>query len=537
MQFNNESARRSEEEYIKDKGLLIDYDEIAQRGMMTKEELLISKWYGVYQQRQSGDHMARIVIPGGKLTTSDARAIAEASKNFASGYISITTRQALQLHKLQLSQLPDFFKFIKHNNLSTFHGCGDVVRTIPACPLAETCKHARLNVLPYAVKALKTLTDMRNLDNLPRKLKINFSGCNASCGQTYMNCVGVNAIEGNVNGQIVKGFKVVIGGGMGWKAFVGQELFGFVKEDAIIDVLRAIALLFRDYGNRYNRAKSRLKFVLDNSGIEKCRELVLKYLAEEHKNTDDIIIQTVEDIHQDSLPERPLTEQDPVGTDNKVSVRILIPKGELTAESLIFIANLADRYGNKNIYTDNRQNLMIHGVDPSDVVNVKKEIALLEYKTDGYFGLDDIVCCTGTTYCPKAVTETRKLFDKIHTLVSQPKYASIRYNGIINITGCPNSCSPYRIADIGFRGAKVRDAQQGTVEGYEVLIGGDQRTHGVKVGDYSTDACVTLIEKILDSYLAESDTFKFINDFVRSKDIVFFRDLVEQQHCYTDDKI
>ncbi|HMA65489.1 MAG: nitrite/sulfite reductase [Fibrobacterota bacterium] len=525
MQLYNESLRRSDEEFIKEQGLTIDYNAIAQREVMTKEELLISKWYGVYQQRQSSDHMARIVIPGGKLTTSAARAIAEASKKFASGQISITTRQALQLHKLQLSQLPDFFRFIKENNLSTFHGCGDVVRTIPACPLAETCTYARINVLPYAVKALKTLTEMHDLDNLPRKFKINFSGCNASCGQTYMNCVGVNAIEGNVDDHIVKGFKVVIGGGMGWKAFVGQELFGFVTEDSIIDVLRAIALLFRDHGDRFNRAKSRTKFIVDNLGINKCREIILANLVNEHKTTDGIIIDTIDDIHQESIPARPLTEQDPVGTDGKVSVRILIPKGELTADSMFSIANLADLYGNTNVYTDNRQNLEIHGVSPSDVVTLKKEISLLNYKTDGNFGLDDIACCVGTTYCPRAVTETHSLFDKVHQLVSQQKYASIRYNGIINITGCPNACSPYRIADIGFRGARVRD-EQGVVEGYEVLIGGDQIAHGVKIGEFTTDICVTLTEKILDSYLAESSTFKYINDFVRSKDITFFQNLL-----------
>jgi ferredoxin-nitrite reductase len=528
MQFNNEPSRRSEEEYIKDQGLFIDYDEIARRGKMSKEELLISKWYGVYQQRQSGDHMARIVIPGGKLTSSDIRAIAEASKNFASGHISVTTRQALQLHKLQLSQLPDFFRFIKKNNLSTFHGCGDVVRTIPACPLAETCKHARINVLPYAVKALKTLTDMRDLDNLPRKFKINFSGCNASCGQTYMNCVGVNAIEGIINGQIVKGFKVVIGGGMGWKAFVGQELFGFVKEDAIIDVLRAIALLFRDYGDRYNRAKSRIKFVVDTLGIEKCREIVLKFLSDEHKNSDGIIIETVEDIYQSLLPIRPLTEQDPVGTDGTVSVRILIPKGELTADSLISIADLADRYGNTNVYTDNRQNLEIHGVNPTDVAALKKAIAVLNYKTDGYFGLDDMVCCVGTTYCPKAVTETRKLFDKLHPVITQSKYASIRYKGIINITGCPNSCSPYRIADIGFRGAKIRE-EQGVTEGYEIILGGSQTLHGEKLGDLKFEDCIAVTEKILDSYVKEQGAFPFLNDFIRSKDISFFKEMINNE--------
>ena len=158
MQFKMQFERRSEEEYIKDQGLVIDYDEIARKGKMSKEEALISKWYGVYQSRQQGNHMARIVVPGGRITSSQARKIAEVSDTYAEGLLSITTRQAIQLHFLQVGALPDLMRDIAPEGLSTFHGCGDVTRTIAACPLAETCRYRRINVLPHAIATMKYLT-------------------------------------------------------------------------------------------------------------------------------------------------------------------------------------------------------------------------------------------------------------------------------------------------------------------------------------------------------------------------------------------
>ncbi len=130
MQYKMDFRRRSEEEYIKDNGMFIDYDEIARKGKMSKEEALISKWYGVYQSRQAGDHMARIVVPGGKVNTAQARVVAEASRKYSYGLISITTRQALQLHFLQLGILPNFMRELATVGLTTFHGCGDVTRPI-----------------------------------------------------------------------------------------------------------------------------------------------------------------------------------------------------------------------------------------------------------------------------------------------------------------------------------------------------------------------------------------------------------------------
>ena len=407
MQFKMQFERRSEEEYIKDQGLVIDYDEIARKGKMSKEEALISKWYGVYQSRQQGNHMARIVVPGGRITSSQARKIAEVSDKYAEGLLSITTRQAIQLHFLQVGVLPDMMRDIAPEGLSTFHGCGDVTRTIAACPLAETCRYRRINVLPHAVATMKYLTSCRDLDNLPRKLKINFSGCSANCAQPYMNCIGITAVTRDHNGTPENGFRISIGGGMGWKAYVGQDLFGFVPEDAIRDYCRAIALLYRDHGDRFNRTTSRLKVVVARLGIEKCREIVRENLQQEQKEINNSVAEPVSDIGT-PYPARPLTEEDPVGTDGAVTVRIIVPKGELGSPALRRIAELSEIYGNQRIYTDNRQNLSLHGVASNKVEELKAEIHQLGFVTDGFFGLTDMVTCVGTTYCPKAVTTTRR---------------------------------------------------------------------------------------------------------------------------------
>lgn len=522
MQFQKDFRRRSEEEYIKDAGLYIDYDEIAKKGKMSKEEALVSKWYGVYKSRQEGDHMARVVVPGGKVNTAQVRVVSELARKYSKGLISVTTRQALQLHMLQVGVLPDMMRELAPVGLSTFHGCGDVVRTIAACPLAETCKYRRVNVLPYAQEAMRELNNMRDLDNLPRKYKISFSGCSANCAQPYMQCNGLIAVTKNENGIQKDGFKMVIGGGMGWKAYVAQELFSFIPKERYLDVIRATALLYREHGDRFNRTTSRLKVVVDNYGIDKCRDIVIEFLQKEGKSTEGLEWGKVEYIGE-NIPKRPLVEEDPIGTDNLTIIRIIIPKGEIHADNFDAFAEIAEKYGNQNLYTDNRQNLSIHGVEEKNINKVKEAIKTLGFRTEGFFGIRDIVSCVGTTYCPKAVSGTRKLYDQILKLTQDSKYDSIEKQGFINITGCPNSCSPYRIADIGFRGMRIRGEEEGAVEGYEMLIGGDEKAHGKKVGDFKSEDIPYIVRDLLDLFLEENKTDETIGEFVNRKGLTYVK--------------
>lgn len=495
MQWKNDFSRRSEEEEIKSHGLTLDFSEIARRGSMSKEEKLIGKWYGVYASRQAGQHMARVVLPGGVLSTTQARNIAGVAERHGQGRLNLTTRQAIQFHGLKAAALPDVFRELAEEGNTTFHGCGDVVRAVTSCPLAETCPYKRLNVRPWAIRTQKALNDSRDLDNLPRKFKITFSGCPAACAQPYMNCVGNIAVLRD--GE--PGFKVVIGGGMGWEAYVARELFSFVPETQIIPVIRSIALLYRDHGDRFNRQKSRLKVVVARLGIEACRNIVIENLRREGADTSRLSWAAFEEAGM-PVPERPLAMNSCLGSDGKGIVRIMVHQGEMNHSQFRGLAELADIYGDQKLYTTNRQNVEIHGIEPGKIGAVEQGARDLGFEVEGFYTLRDMVSCVGTTYCPKAVATTRALHDLLQPVVRNPLFDAIQKYAIINITGCPNSCSPYRISDLGFRGMRIRE-ESGSVEGFELMLGGDQRKHGHKLGDFKTMDIPEVVERILKAFL------------------------------------
>lgn len=501
MAYKMEFLLKSEDEYVKDAGLVIDFDEIARRGALSKAEKTVAKWYGIYASRQPGNHMARVVTAGGVMTSAQARNLAVISEKYGQGILNLTTRQAVQFHWLKVGNLADMLRGLAVEGSTTMHGCGDVTRPITACPLAETCPYARTNVLPWSQKAQKLLGSARDLDNLPRKFKISFSGCSGGCAQPYINCVGFVAVQKGVGEAKRVGFQVVAGGGLGWDPYVAQELFSFIPEERCLDVARAVALAYRDHGDRFNRATSRLKFVVERDGIDALRGWVLEHLTNEGKSVDGLETSPFADTGV-PVPDRPLTTlpSSPQAPDGTVAVDIRVPQGELTFRQMAAVADLAETYGDQRVRTTNRQNLSIHGVDPRRAEALRTEVRALGLFTDGFHGLRDIVPCVGTTYCPKAVAETRALHDLLVPVVSQAKYAGIDQKALINIAGCPNSCSPWRIADLGFRGMRIRE-EEGSVEGFEMRIGGNQRALGQFLGEFKTTDLPNVVETVLDTFL------------------------------------
>lgn len=525
MQRKLEKKLRSDEEIIKDMGLILDYDEIARKGSMSREEAAISKWYGIYASRQPGNHMARVVVPGGRLTSVQARALAQIADEYSLRRVSFTTRQAVQFHGLQLKKLPHFLREIAAAHMTTFHGCGDVTRNVAACSWASVCPYRRFDVLPYAQETSAFLSSCRDLDNLPRKFKITFSGCLGDCGQPHINCIGLVAVarKGN-NGDLEYGFKVNIGGGLGWRPFQAQPLYSFVPRELAARVCRAIGILFRDHGDRYIRMYARLKFVVHRLGIDKCRDLVNSILQAENVDISRISNEPFEEVGA-IPPVRPQCIENVIGTDGLAIQRIMIPKGELESKSLARIAELADIYGDKYLYTNNRQNLELHGIRPEDLVTLKQEIEKLGLRTSGFYGLSDIVACVGTTYCPLAVTCTHEMFDLLQKVVADPKYASLQEKAVINISGCPNSCAQYRIADIGMRGLRIRE-KQGSVEGYQITLGGTENHFGDILGDFKNADCVRVIQTVLDTLLA-ANTSETLAEHVARVGMARYREAVE----------
>ena len=501
MQRRITNLRRSDDEVVKEGGLLLDFDEIARHGKMALEESKVAKAYGIYTTRHPNYFMARIVVPGGVLTTSQVRGLSKIIEAYAQGRICLTTRQAMQLHYLRLGDIAPMMRELAKLSLTTFHGCGDNIRNTAACPWASVCPHRRFDVLPYALKTVELINSSRDLDNLPRKYKLTYSGCEGNCAQPAINCVGIVAIvRKRPEGGQQPGFRVMIGGGMGPRPRVAELLYGFVPRDKIQPLCRAITMFYRDYGDRFDRSMARLKVVVDRLGICQCRTIVERFLDAEDVDYGEFEKQFVEDSGP-AVPARPMAEPRPTSDDGKAIARIMVPKGEIDFHSLKRVAELSERYGDKYVYTTNRQNFEIHGVDPGKLSEIQVEIETLPVMSGTWFGLDDIVPCVGTTYCPLAVSETRRMYDMLQSVVKREKYDAVRDKAVINITGCPNSCSPYYIADIGLRGMRIREGQ-GSAEGYEIRLGGTQERFGEVLGEFKSEDCPRVIEAVLDAFTA-----------------------------------
>jgi len=526
VQRNLDKTLRGDEEIIKSCGLILDFDEIARKGGMTREEGAISKWYGIYGSRQAGTHMARVVIPGGKISSVQARALARLADRYASGQVAFTTRQSAQFHQLKLADLAPFLREIQAAGMTTFHGCGDVTRNVAACPWASICPHRRLDVLPYAQETAARLSASRDLDNLPRKYKITFSGCLGACGQPNINCVGAIAVRRRLeDGREESGFQVNIGGGLGWQALLAQPLYSFVPADSIAPLCHAIGVLFRDHGDRYSRMHARLKFVVQRKGMDECRRLIEAILDAGGVERSRFIAEPFEDAGA-PVPERPLRECCPVGTDGCAIQRVKIPRGEIDGSALFRLAELSEVFGDKHIYSTNRQNLEIHGVGLERAAALKTEIAALGFESDGFFGLTDMVTCVGTAYCPLAVTRTHALFDALQAIVYEDRYRPIRGLATINISGCPNSCGQYHVADIGFRGLRVRELT-GSAEGYRITLGGDETHLGELAADFlKFEDVLRATRAILDTFLA-TDPGETLSSQVHREGLDRYRQSIE----------
>ena len=500
MQRRITNLRVSDDEVVKEGGLLLDFDEIARHGKMGLEESKVAKAYGIYTTRHPNYYMARIVVPGGVLTTSQVRGLSKLIEAYAQGRICLTTRQALQLHYLRLGDIAPMMRDLAGYGLTTFHGCGDNIRNVAACPWASVCPHRRVDVLPYALKTAELLNACRDLDNLPRKYKITYSGCQGNCAQPAINCLGIVAIvRRRPDGREQAGFRVTMGGGMGWKPRVAELLYGFVPKEKIQPLCHASTMLYRDRGDRFDRSMARLKVVVERLGIARCREIVEGFLEAEGIDHGDFEREFVEDSGP-AVPSRPMAEARPRSDDGQAIAPIMVPKGEIDFHSLKRVAELSERYGDKYVYTTNRQNFEIHGIDPDKLPDLEAEIGTLPVIGGKPFGLEDIVPCVGTTYCPLAVSETRRMYEMLQSVVTRAKYDAIRDKAIINITGCPNACSPYYIADIGLRGLRIRQAQ-GSAEGHEIRLGGTQERFGEVLGDFKSEDCPRVVEAVLDVFM------------------------------------
>lgn len=442
---------------------------------------------GIYAQRGQVRYMTRIKVPGGGLTPEQMIKIADLSEKYGNGIPHVTSRQDVQLHNVTLEDTAKAIGELLEVGLTTRGGGGNTVRNITACPDAGVCGLEVFDVSPYAPAFTEFFLTHAKAYTLPRKFKIAFSGCSDDCSLSTVNDVGFIAKKKAVEGVEKRGFRVYAAGGMGAKSRVAELIEDFIPEEDAIYVAEALMLLFDKYGNRKNKHKARLRFVIDKLGRDEFIKRYREELAAVKKDGPRNI-----DLKQRAVPEKNLSSElkeiPPVsdkGFDlwRRTNVRpqkdegyyfakIRLPLGDISAENFRNLAAIAGRFGEGNIRTTHDQNIMVRWLKGSEVYPFYQALSEIGLAAYGAGGPSDILSCPGASTCNLGLCLSKNLSTVVTEKLEGSGLPIEAMQDIkIRVSGCPNSCGQHPIGGIGLFGAAKRSGER-MAPHYNILLGG-----------------------------------------------------------------
>jgi sulfite reductase beta subunit-like hemoprotein len=453
---------------------------------------------GVYGQRQGGtNQMVRIKLPAGTITPEQLDMMGHIAETFSRGWGHITTRQNVQVHYVELTRVPEMMRLIGSVGLTSREACGDTVRNVMACHLAGACPHEVLDVTPWAEAAYEHFVRNPLGQRLPRKFKINFSGCSSDCGQAMFNDAGVIAVSRTLeDGTVEQGFRVFIAGGLGATPHPAMALEDFTTREGLLPTVEAILRVFEQTGNRDNKLRARLKWVVDQLGIDEVRRRVLKVrhtlpasstwpggipqIVQKAGDAPAGRSSTVEATAVGQGVAVAITPRDPYGrwvatsvvrgaANNSVSAVAYAALGDITASQFRSLASIQRELG-ADVRLSNRQNVVFRGLTEAQLPVLYARLEAIGMARPGAELARDVVACPGADTCNIAVTQSRGLAAAIGEELEAQGLAEV--DGVrINISGCTNSCGQHHASDIGFFGAERR-AHGKSAPGYQMLLGG-----------------------------------------------------------------
>jgi sulfite reductase (ferredoxin) len=453
--------------------------------------------HGIYGQRQPGVQMVRVKIPFGGLTANQLRRLAELADRYTTGVGHVTTRQDIQLHFAQLKDVPTIMRGLAEVGLTTREACANTVRNVTACHLAGICPGELFDVTPYAkTVALHLLRNPLN-QSLPRKFKIAFSGCRHDCALTPIHDIGLLAIRA---ADGTPGFKMLVGGGLGSAPRIAQPLREFVPMDQLISSIEAVIKVFDALGNRKNRNKARMKFVIEKLGFEEFkRRWEAAYASLGHNRSTEEALHLLR--HQDDpgplIMPHPISCAKPGNGANghgehgseaaylnwkranavpqkQPGYRAAIIKlqtGDLTSSQMYAVADLAETYANGNLRTTINQNLILRWVPESRLRALFEELLSIGLGDPGAEQVEDIIACPGTDTCGLGITSSKGLARAMAEVLPPGQVPDDLKGVTVKISGCHNSCAQHHIATIGLHGVGKRLGNH-VAPHYELHLGG-----------------------------------------------------------------
>ena len=422
-----------------------------------EEELVRLKWYGLYHDKPKvGSFMLRIKVPAGVLSPRAVRAIGEVSVRYGEGSAELSTRQNVQLHFVRLPEVPAILEHLTAAGLTTAGACGDAVRNITGCPLEGVLAGEAFDVSPVVEEAADAFYGHPLYMDLPRKQKITVSACPAQCDMPEINCI---ALLGVVRDG-VPGFAVRVGGGLSTVPRLSRDLGVWVPAGAAVDVLRALLDTWReDRRYRISRVKARMKFWVDDRGVEGIRALVEERLGTRL---------------QDGAAPEPAGFADHIGVheqkDGRFHVGVPVPLGLTSGEQLVAIASLAEGSGG-DVRLTKQQNLILANVPSAQIDGVVAALADLGLPVDANRMRATAIACTGEPHCNYSVTETKGRLKGLLAHLEERWGTSI--DGFqVNLDGCPHACALHWVGDIGLMGTTSREPVEGTKQAFDLFLRG-----------------------------------------------------------------
>ncbi|MBI2105025.1 MAG: nitrite/sulfite reductase [Candidatus Omnitrophica bacterium] len=488
--------------------------------------------------------MVRVKVPAGRLTSDQFERLAELARDFATGRAHVTTRQDIQLYEVPIARTPDLLRRLEEVGLTSREACGNSVRNVTACPFAGVCADELFDVTPYALAITRHFLRNPLSQSLPRKFKISVSGCRHDCAMAPIHDLGIVAASHGENGHAAYGFTLYAGGGLGALPRSADALEPFTPIQQLLPTSEAIVRVFNQHGERKNRQRARMKFLIERVGLAEFQRLVFAERAALLKDLSRFpplpepqpleatsSPETLPPVGMAALRRWLATNARPQRQAGHWIVTVRLPLGDLNVHQMRELAELARWCSRGELITTQWQDLCLPWVESGQLERLYDQLAEIGLALPEAERIQDITACPGADTCQIGITSSRGLARALTELLERPDYRTEDLAGIrIKISGCPNSCGQHHIADIGLFGS-AKSLNGRLVPHYQLLLGGglaDGAAHfGQPVVKLPAKRVLPAVERLLGHYREQRADHEPFRTFVERVGLSSLQEVLE----------
>jgi len=501
---------------------------------------------GVYGQRQPGVQMIRIKLPFGRVSSDQLRRISKVSEEYSTGRLHITTRQDIQIHYVSLDRTPELWAELERDDVTLREACGNTVRNVTASETAGIDPNEPFDVTPYADATFKYFLRNPICQEMGRKFKMAFSSSDEDTSLSYLHDLGFIPKVKTENGVEVRGFKVLLGGGLGSQPRHADKVYEFLETDQIIPFIESVLRIFDRHGERARRNKARMKFLVKDLGLEAFLELVeqekkaLPYASYPIEASIYEATQSLPNPPKAVLEEEPgldfelwkLTNVLPQKQKGFVSIGVRVSLGDFYIDQARKLADLVEKYANSEVRFTLRQNFLIRDVRVDLAPYFYQELKKMGLAERGYNTLVDITACPGTDTCNLGISSSTGIAVELEKVIlgEYSKYLKNK-DLVIKISGCMNACGQHNMAHIGFQGMSMKFGKI-VIPALQVLLGGGNLGDGKgrfadKVTKIPSKRGPEALRVLLNDFESNADGKDFLSYYDEMGQIYFYELLKE----------